>query len=105
MSIARAISIEPTFIVLDEPTSSLDTIIQAEILNLLKDLQEKLGFSYIFISHDLSAVHFMCNRVLVMKNGQIVDDCAREQLFSVERHPYTQHLLNLFENDDLRNVM
>lgn len=84
VSIARSISIGPAMIIMDEPTASLDVLIQAEILNLLKDLQEELGFSYLFISHDLAAVQFMCSRVLVMNDGQLVDECGQEDMFSSE---------------------
>jgi peptide/nickel transport system ATP-binding protein len=95
--IAKAISIEPSLIVLDEPTASLDVSIQAKILNLLKDLQHNLGISYLFISHDLAAVNFMSDRIIVMKQGQIVDECSKDDLFSVKRHPYTMDLLRVFE--------
>lgn len=95
--IARAISVEPSLIILDEPTASLDVSIQARVLNLLKDLQENLGLSYFFISHDLSAVNFMCQRMMVMKEGVIVDRCNRKELFDKERHSYTKDLLKVFE--------
>lgn len=95
--IARAISTQPSLIILDEPTASLDVSIQAKILNLLKDLQEELGLSYLFISHDLAAVNFMSDRIMVMKNGQVVDECNKHDLFSKDRHMYTQRLLNVFE--------
>lgn len=95
-AIARAISVEPSLIVLDEPTASLDVSIQARVLNLLKDLQEELGLSYLFISHDLSAVNFMSHRLMVMQYGQMVDHCEGKDLFAVERHSYTKQLLELF---------
>lgn len=98
VTIARAISVEPLFIVLDEATASLDVSIQAKTLNLLKDLQEDLGLSYLFISHDLSAVNFMCQRMMVMEGGSIVDKCSRENLFSTERNPYTKQLLEIFQS-------
>lgn len=98
IAIARAVSIEPSLIILDEPTASLDVSIQAKILNLLKDLQEHLRLSYLFISHDLAAVHFMSHRVMVMQRGRIVDECSKEQLFSEERHPYTKEMLYAFES-------
>lgn len=97
VTIARAISIEPSLIILDEPTASLDVSIQAKILNLLNDLQQNLGISYLFISHDLAAVNFMSDRMIVMKQGQIVDEFRKYDLFSGNRNPYTKDLLNVFE--------
>ena len=97
VAIARAISVEPSLIVLDEPTASLDVSIQARVLNLLKDLQDELGLSYLFISHDLSAVHFMSERLIVMKEGNIVDRSSRKELFKPERHDYTKSLIEVFE--------
>lgn len=98
VAIARAVSIEPSLIILDEPTASLDVSIQAKILNLLKDLQEQLGLSYLFISHDLAAVHFMSHRVMVMQHGRIVDECNKQDLFSEERHSYTKEMIRVFES-------
>ena len=98
-AIARAISVEPSLIVLDEPTASLDVSIQARVLNLLKDLQEELGLSYLFISHDLSAVHFMSERLMVMQQGEMVDVCEGKELFASNRHSYTKLLLDLFDGD------
>ncbi|WP_179032583.1 ABC transporter ATP-binding protein [Paenibacillus kribbensis] len=96
VTIARAISTEPDFIVLDEPTASLDVTTQATVLNLLKDLQDELGVAYLFISHDLAAVHFMSDRIMVMKDGSVLEDFAKEALFQPDRHPYTQSLLEVF---------
>ncbi|MBT2292165.1 ABC transporter ATP-binding protein [Paenibacillus albidus] len=96
VTIARAISTEPAFIVLDEPTASLDVTTQSVILNLLKDLQESLGLSYLFISHDLAAVHFMSDRIIVMKNGHMLDEFSKDQLFDEQRHGYTKKLLEVF---------
>ncbi|MDQ0339051.1 peptide/nickel transport system ATP-binding protein [Caldalkalibacillus uzonensis] len=93
VAIARGISINPKIVVCDEPTASLDVSVQAQVLNLLKSLQEELGMAYVFISHDLAAVRFMCDRVIVMKAGRIVDQCAAGALFKSERHPYTRQLL------------
>lgn len=98
VSIARAISTEPSFIVLDEPTASLDVSTQARVLNLLKDLQDALGLSYLFISHDLSSVQFISQHLRVMKDGVVVDDFDRERLFDSERHEYTRQLIDLFED-------
>lgn len=96
--IARAISVEPALIALDEPTASLDVSIQARMLNLLKDLQESLGLSYLFISHDLSAVQFMSERMIVMYAGEIVDRFTRGETFSPRRHAYTKKLIELFDD-------
>jgi peptide/nickel transport system ATP-binding protein len=97
VNIARAISIEPAIIILDEPTSSLDVLIQASVLRLLHELREQLGTSYLFISHDLSAVYTMSQKILVMRDGRIVDRFEKEELYSAERHPYTQELVSMFE--------
>lgn len=97
VTIARAISIEPAIIILDEPTSSLDVLSQASILRLLDGLREQLGTSYLFISHDLSAVYAMSQKVMVMRDGTIVDRFEKEELFSTERHPYTKELISMFE--------
>lgn len=97
IAIARAVSICPSLIVLDEPTASLDVSIQATILNLLKDLQEELKLSYLFISHDLSAVNFMSQRMMVLREGRVIDSFEREALFSSERHPYTQEIIEVLE--------
>jgi peptide/nickel transport system ATP-binding protein len=96
VTIARAISIEPELIVLDEPTASLDVLSQKAVLNLLTDLRKKLNLSYLFISHDLGAVSQMSQRIMVMKSGEIVDQFNGEHLFSEERHPYTKELVSIF---------
>ena len=94
ISIARALSSNPEFLVCDEPTSALDVSVQAQILNLMRDLQEQLGLTYLFISHNLAAVRHISDRVGVMYLGRIVEIAASETLFSQPRHPYTQMLLD-----------
>ena len=95
ISIARALATQPRFLICDEPTSALDVSIQAQILNILKDLQEHLGLTMLFISHDLPVVRQMCDRVGVMKQGQLVEVQETEKLFADPEHDYTRELLNL----------
>lgn len=97
VTIARAISVQPSLIVLDEPTASLDVSVQARILNLLKDLQEELNMSYLFISHDISAVNFMCKEIMVMKNGELIDCFLRDNILDDLREDYTKKLIQVFE--------
>jgi len=94
VGIARAIATQPSFIVLDEPVSSLDPTARAEIIDLLIDLQERLGITYLFISHDLTTVRYLCNWVAVMYLGKIVEMSPTEQLFENPVHPYTRALLS-----------
>lgn len=94
ISIARAMILNPKIVVLDEPVSALDVSIQAQIINLLKDLQAEYGLSYIFISHDLSVVRHMCDRVLIMYLGQVVEQAPVRALFERPAHPYTRGLID-----------
>ena len=96
IAIARSLSTEPAVIILDEPTASLDVSVQARVLNLLKDLQEQLNLSYWFISHDLAAVRFMSDRMVVMRKGELVDECGKDELFADDRDDYSMQLVSLF---------
>jgi len=95
ISIARALATRPRLLICDEPTSALDVSIQAQILNLLKDIQDELHMTILFISHDLPVIRQMCNRIVVLKNGSVCETKETEELFNNPEHPYTQELIRL----------
>jgi peptide/nickel transport system ATP-binding protein len=102
--IARALAANPEFIICDESVSSLDVSVQAQVLNLLKELQDKRGLTYIFISHDLSVVKFMADMMAVMNNGRIVEFGPSENIYKNPREQYTRRLIDATPKDDINLI-
>lgn len=105
VGIARALALEPEFIVCDEPVSALDVSIQAQVLNLLKKLQQEKGLTYMFVTHDMSVVRHISDDICVMYLGQVVEKCDSKELFQMPLHPYTRALLSAIPTTDIHNPM
>jgi len=103
VGIARALALQPKFIVCDEPVSALDVSIQAQIINLMLDLQESMGISYLFVTHDLSVVRYISDDIMVMYLGNMVEKASSDELFNNPMHPYTKALLSAIPEPDIHN--
>ena len=104
IAIARALMLNPSFLVLDEPVSALDLSVQAQILNLLKDLQDEFGLTYVFISHDLSVVRYIADEVMVMYYGDVVEHGSRDAVFGDPQHSYTRTLFAATPRSDVASI-
>ena len=104
IAIARALMLNPSFLVLDEPVSALDLCVQAQILNLLKDLQDEFGLTYVFISHDLSVVRYIADEVMVMYFGDVVEHGSRDEVFGDPKHAYTRTLFAATPKADAQSI-
>ena len=104
IAIARALMLNPSLLVLDEPVSALDLSVQAQVLNLLADLQDELGLTYVFVSHDLSVVRYIADEVMVISKGEAVEQASRDEIFANPRHAYTQQLFNATPVTDIEAI-